>query len=165
MTPAFRIFLAAVLGVVAVAAGQQAVQYQTGAQWIAVMLIGTAFLVAVCAAGAAVVAAVWFSVKLALYERALAARIQAAAPPPSARHARPAPVPVRPPDVDPRTATRDARIVDYYGDDALTEARRAAAEAEQAPRDGATAPMPIVVVDAQPWPWTPPVAANSRRAA
>lgn len=166
MTPAFRIFLAAVLGIVAVAAGEKAQTYQTGAQWLVVVLLGTAFVVALCGAITAVAAAVWFRIKLALYERALAARILAAAPPPSARHARAAPAPVRPPDVDPRTVTRDARVVDYYGDDALTEARRAVAEAERgAAAPTPTVPMPIVVVDAQPWPWTPPVAANSRRAA
>jgi hypothetical protein len=134
VTPTFRTFLAVALGVVTVAAAEKAQTYQTGAQWLVVLLLGVATFVALCAAGTAVVAAVWFGIKGALYERRLAGRIRECAPPRvrlGARHA--LPEPERLPELNGRTLARDARAVDYYGDDALTEARAASAEAEQAP--------------------------------
>lgn len=169
MTATFRTFLSVVLGVVTVAAAEKAATYETGAQWLAAVLLGAGFFVALCAAGTAVSAVVWFTAKYALYERRLARRIAASAPPPSARHARPAPLPVRLPDVDPRTLTRDGRLVDYYGDDALTEARAAAAEAEadRPVRDGLTQPLTVVVAagvtTADPTLWRPTMTAGAQR--
>lgn len=53
---------------------------------------------------------------------------------------------------------QDAAAREQRHTDTLTAARHARREAEQPVRDGSTARMPIVVVDAQPWPWSPPVA-------
>jgi hypothetical protein len=170
MSAAFRTFLAVTLGVVTVAAAEKAATYQTGAQWLLVLLLAVATFVALCAAGTAIVAAVWFGIRYALYERRLAARIRECAPPRvrlGARHA--LPEPERLPELNGRTLARDARAVDYYGDDALTEARQASAAAEQGPvRNGLTVPLPnpwragpvelgytLRVVDAQAGPWTP----------
>jgi hypothetical protein len=146
MTPTFRTFLAVTLGAVAVAAAERAATYQTGAQWLVVVALVVAFVVAVCAAGGAVWGAVSMTVAAVLYERRLARRDEALERlgmlPPSARHARPIPDPLR---VE----------CDEYWD----TARQASTEAELAPvRDGWTVPIPIVVVDAQPWPWSAPVA-------
>jgi hypothetical protein len=152
MTPAFRTFLAVVLGVVAVAAAEKATAYQTGAQWLVVVLLAVAFVVAVCAACTAVAGVVWFGIRHALYERRLAARIKECAPPPSlAEYYQDLPV------VDPVTLARDARIADEYAGRFAAPARHALREAPPV-RDGRTVPMRIVVVDAQPSPWSPPMA-------
>jgi hypothetical protein len=114
---------------VAVAAGEKAVQYQTGAQWLAVVLLGTAFIVAVCAAGGAVWGAVATTVAAALYERRLARRDEALERlgmlPPSARHARPMPDPLR------------VECDEYW-----CAARQAAVEAEQPTQPQPTVPLP-----------------------
>jgi hypothetical protein len=105
VTPIFRTFLAVALGVVTVAAAEKASTYQTGAQWLLVLLLGVATFVALCAAGTAIAAVVWFGIRYALYERRLAARIRECAPPPSlAEYYQELPI------LDPVTLARDARL-------------------------------------------------------
>ncbi|MFL6113959.1 MAG: hypothetical protein ACJ786_21760 [Catenulispora sp.] len=135
MTPVFRTFLAVALGVVTVAAAEKAARFQTGAQRLVVLLLGVASFVALCAAGTAIAAAVWFGIRYALYERRLAARIRECAPPPSlAEYYQELPI------LDPVTLARDARLANEAADTYAVRATHARREAGLAQ------------------PWTPPMA-------
>lgn len=160
MNARFRTFLALALGVVTVAAAEKARTYQTGAQWLVVVAIVVAFVIVLCAAGGAVYGVAsaaatewWWRRRAARYtppERPLWLTTQDA--------------------MDPLAVDASLHWNDVYaawalgkgefGHDARHAARQASDEAAQpAPvRDVPTVPMPIVVVDAQPWPWSPPVA-------
>ncbi len=161
MSAAFRTAEAVFLGVATVAAGEVAWRYQTGAQWLIVVGLGTGFVVALCATAGAVFGAV--------------RRLVAAAPQRRAADA------YTPPDhplwplgtgPDPATAARDAYIVREYADEYAAAARHARREAERPTHDGLTQPMPDVtraawsgvVADPSSLPWTAPVAGPVGRA-
>lgn len=160
MTPAFRTLLAVTLGVVTVAAAETATQYQTGAQWLIAVLLGVAFFVALCTAGAAVAAAVWGFVFAAVYEWRLARRIAQTAPPTTPLRL----IPPSDPLPDPRTVTRDARLIGDYATETTPPVSPARHAAPSWPGTISHAALirPVAVAEPSAQPWTAPVSGGVR---
>lgn len=136
MSTFLRATTAVLLFTAAIVLGQLAMRQQTTAQWVAVMLLAVAGLLAFVAACAAAAAAAWTPVAASMYERRQRGRLANLELPPSQTLAY-------------RAWYPDPLGVEYGNRWEIDRARyvdcgpRHAAPAEPPARDGLTVPLPI----------------------